>query len=111
MVSKNDDQQPAQVRDIPVRWPEGIEGMPTSYANHLFISHAGPEFFLIFGVVTPPPILPGEKYEIEDMEALPVAKIAVSPEVMIRMAGAIQDNVQKYMEIRDLREKEVFSSE
>lgn len=111
MVSKNDDQQPVGLRDIRVRWREGIEEMPTSYANHFFMSHAGPEFFLIFGVVTPPTILPGEQYLAEELKALPVAKIAVSPEVMIMIADAIQDNVRKYMETRELREKEVFSRE
>jgi len=111
MVTKKDDQLSAELKDIPVRWREGIEEMPTSYANHFFISHAGPEFLLIFGVVTPPTILPGEEYLFEELKALPVAKIAVSPETMIRIAEAIQDNVRKYMETRQLREKEAFSRE
>ena len=111
MVSESDDKQPAGRKEVPVRWGEGIDQLPTSYANHFFISHAGPEFFLVFGVVTPPIVLPGEEYELEELEALPVAKIAVSPEVMVNIAETIRDNVENYMRTRELREKEVPSGE
>jgi hypothetical protein len=111
MATNSDDQQSGAVREVTVRWAETVEQMPTSYANHLFISHAGPEFFLIFGVVTPPAVVPGSEHDFEDLQAVPVAKIAVSPETIVRMARTIEENVQKYMGTKELREKELFQDE
>jgi hypothetical protein len=111
MATEKEHQGPGELKQIPVRWRRGTEEMPTSYANHFFISHAGPEFFLMFGVVTPPTVLPGDEVVIEEIEAAPVAKIAVSPEVMVGIADAIQDNLRKYMETREMRDKAVFSRE
>jgi len=114
MTSKSAQEQAPVVRSIPAVFGEEVEKMPTAYANHLLISHAGPEFFLVFGVVTPPFVLPGEESrlaELEAVEALPVAKIAVSPEAMVAMAKSIQTNVERYLETKDLREKEVLSNE
>ena len=114
MTSKSAQQQTPVVRAIPAVFGEEAEKMPTSYANHLLISHAGPEFFLVFGVVTPPFILPGDEdrlAELEAVEALPVAKIAVSPEAMLLMAESIRANVERYLETKDLREREVPSND
>lgn len=93
---------------------EAVRNVPTFYANQLLITHSGPEFFLVFGVVTPPITPPTGEAEIEQMDALPVSpllKIAVSPEAMLMMAGAIQSNVESYMETKETRDKEAFSRE
>jgi hypothetical protein len=114
MTRKSAQEQTSVVRAIPTFYGEEVDKMPTAYANHLIISHAGPEFFLVFGVVTPPFILPGEEAkfeELESLEALPVAKIAVSPEVMVAMAKSIHNNVERYLETKDLREQEILSNE
>jgi len=84
---------------IPLRWPEKVD-LPTIYANNLFISHAGQEFFLIFGEVTPPvwtEATPERLRELKSIEIKPVAKIAISPEAMPAIAKAIQENVEKFL--------------
>lgn len=85
--------------EIPLRWPEKVD-LPTIYANHLFISHAGPEFFLIFGEVTTPvwtEVTPDKLETLGSLEIKPVAKIAISPEAMPAIAKAIQENVEKFL--------------
>jgi hypothetical protein len=108
MATNSADNQRAEVTEIAVRWPKSLLGMPTLYANHFSISHSGPEFFMTFGVVTPPTGIPRSEDEVGDLEALPVAKIAITPEMMIRIARTIEENVQKYLATRDLREEGLF---
>jgi hypothetical protein len=81
---------------IPIQWGTA-DHLPTIYANQLFISHAGPEFYLIFGELVPPIVL-GEGKFPDIVEIKPVAKIAVSPESMLRIAEAIANNVQRFKE-------------
>ncbi|MEA1905229.1 MAG: hypothetical protein U9M97_05080 [Candidatus Hadarchaeota archaeon] len=84
---------------ISLRWPEEVD-LPTIYANHLFISHAGPEFFLIFGEVAPPlwtEATPERLRELESIEIKPVVKIAISPEAMPAIAKAIRENVERFL--------------
>jgi hypothetical protein len=73
-----------------------VEDIPTVYANHLMISHAGPEFYLIFGEVSPPAML-GKDEVPEHIEIKPVAKIALAPEAMLNIVEAIEANVEKYL--------------
>lgn len=74
---------------IPTRW--GTTGdLPTLYANQLYVSRSGPEYYLIFGELEPP-ILIGDEDAPEVLYTKPVAKIAVSPEAMLRFAQAIAD--------------------
>lgn len=82
-------------KTINIKWPETIQDVPTQYANALWITHAGPEFFLVFGEFTPPPVgvEPPDAIEIR-----PIVKIAVTPDAMLSMAEAIRENVQKYQE-------------
>ena len=79
--------------EIPLQWPEKVD-LPTISANRLFISHAGREFFLIFGEVTPPvwtKTTPERLRKLESIEIKPVAKIAISPEAMPAIVKAIQE--------------------
>ena len=79
--------------EIPLQWPEKVD-LPTISANRLFISHAGREFFLIFGEVTPPvwtKTTPEQLRKLESIEIKPVAKIAISPEAMPAIVKAIQE--------------------
>jgi len=79
---------------IPVRW-KTPDGLPSLYANQLLISHAGGEFYLFFGEVTPPLALEPEDMP-DHLEIVPVAKIVVAPEAMLRFAEAIQTNIEKF---------------
>lgn len=71
--------------------------LPTVYANQLLISHAGPEFYLIFGELVPPTVV-AEGRLPDKIDIKPVVKIAVSPESMLRVADAIATNVQRFRE-------------
>lgn len=84
---------------VSLEWPETID-LPTVYANQLFISHAGREFFLIFGEVTPPvltKITPERLQELKSIEIKPVAKIAISAEAMPEIAKVIEENVANFL--------------
>lgn len=108
---KGEAQESITVRLI---WPETVKDLPALYANQLFISAAGSEFFLIFGTVTPPLLLPYQEEELaklETIEVMPVAKIAVSPGAMLSMAEIIQMNVAKYVERKESGEKESRDAE
>lgn len=66
------------------------------YANHAYLTYAGQnEFYLVFGELGPQVGLNIENPP-EAMEIRPVAKIAVSPPNMLRMAAAIRENVEKF---------------
>ena len=63
--------------EILLQWLDMLD-LPTIHANRLFISHAGREFLLIFGEVTPPVEIeptPEQSQESESTEIKPVAKI------------------------------------
>lgn len=70
------------------------DGLSTVYANHLIVSHTGNEFYLVFGELVPP--APGKVPE--ELDVIPVARVAVSPESMLRMMGALQKNVSGYQQ-------------
>ena len=94
-------QEPTQV--IELRWGD-IDELPTLFANHVVITHAsGDEFYLIFGEAGPPSeILRGEP--LSHIKIRPVAKIALSPGSMLRIAAAVQQNAanwQRKMETQD----------
>lgn len=79
---------------IALRWAPN-ESLPTLYANQLFISHAGGEFYLVFGEVVPPAGLVDASSVPEYLEVKPVARLAISPTTMIRMAEVISQNVAR----------------
>jgi hypothetical protein len=92
----------AEPKVVPVEWPPSVGDVPTYYANMLMVSHAGPEFFLVFGEASPPPpgIVP------DTVSVHPIVKIAVTPDVMVSMARAIQNNVEKYLAEIEQQEEE-----
>jgi hypothetical protein len=112
-MTDNNAAEAAQI-GIPIKtvWPKDAIGQtPTIYANQLLITHAGPEFFLVFGVVTPVLVGPDEELDVAELGPLtvtPVAKIAVSPDTMAAMAEAIQCNVETYRKIKAIRDKEIW---
>lgn len=80
-----------QVR-IPLEW-DPSDGAPIVYANQVMVSHMGPEFFLIFGVVAPPAsteALP------DSLRIHPQVRIAVSRDAMPAMVKAMQESLKRY---------------
>lgn len=91
---------------IRVVWPESVD-LPTVYANQLYIQHTNNEFFLIFGDMMPPIAAGSHDERRKKLESLseitirPVVKLAMSPPAMLRMAEAVQENVEKFRETVD----------
>lgn len=96
MAKSNDGSGEQQVQ---LRWVESEEDLPAVYANHLYISHAGPEFVLIFGRAEvpvgtgTPGVDPPEFVPIR-----PVAKLIVAPGAMTGVVEAISRNVSRAQE-------------
>lgn len=82
-----------QVR-IPLEWEER-DDVPIVYANQVLISHAGPEFFLVFGTVIPPV----NTTEIPDtLKIKPQVRVVVSREAMGAIVKAMNDNLRRFQE-------------
>jgi hypothetical protein len=80
-----------QVR-IPLEWSSAAD-TPIVYANQVMISHAGPEFFLVFGVVLPP----DAPDQIPDSLTIqPQVRVVVAREAMPAIAQALSENVQRF---------------
>lgn len=80
---------------VALQWPQR-DDLPTIYANQLFISHAGAEFYLLFGEAVPPVIWDPASVP-ETIEVKPVARLAISPTAMIRMNEVINQNVARLL--------------
>ena len=79
--------------EIPVIWGSAHDA-PTVYANQLLISHAGAEYYLVFGELVPPLVLDNSNLPAK-IEIKPLVKIAVTHEMMLRFAEAIQTNIKR----------------
>ena len=97
MTDKESDSAPQaqpptfQVR-IPVEWEES-DNVPIVYANQVLISHAGPEFFLVFGTVVPPL----NTSELPDtLKIKPQVRVVVSREAMGSVVQAMNDNLKRF---------------
>jgi len=86
------------VVSIPLRW-ESTEVAATIYANQMFITHAGNEFYLVFGEVDP--IFGIDKDALPDhITVHPRVKIAVTPQDMMEFARVIEENVTNFQKHR-----------
>jgi hypothetical protein len=99
MGSLEEEKNDSQSIHIPVSWGDD-SGITTIYANQLLVSHAGPEFYLVFGEVkgyevdilrgaAPDGTLP----EGTTLQVKPVARIAISHLLMQQFAKLLYDNV------------------
>ncbi len=88
-------------RAIPLlpKWGD-ITDVPTHYANQLYISHAMGEFYLVFGEAQPPIILPPGNVP-DHLDIVPIAKIVLTPQAMMRCADAITTNVKSYLKTQE----------
>jgi hypothetical protein len=88
---------------IPIRW-RSSEDLPTIYANQLLITHAGGEFYLIFGEFVPPLIDKG--FLPENVYIKPVAKIAITPQNMAMFNEAFRQNLEMFKSKLEQLEKD-----
>lgn len=80
-----------QVR-IPLEW-QSASDVPMVYVNQVMISHAGPEFFLVFGVVLPPD---NPEQLPDSLRIKPQVRVVVSREAMPAIVKAMEDNLRRY---------------
>jgi hypothetical protein len=79
---------------IPLEWDEQDE-IPILYANQVMVSHMGPEFFLTFGVVSPPMVTD----QLPDaLHIRPQVRVAVAREAMPAMVKAMQDSLMRFQQ-------------
>ena len=82
-------------------WASGAD-IQTIYVNHFFVSHAGDEFYLTFGELVPP-VIPHESVEEmrarigSTLEIVPIVRLAIAPDAMLKIAEAIRTNVAIYI--------------
>ena len=81
---------------VRLKWASAKE-LVTIYVNHMTITHAGPEFYLTFGEL-PLPAFMDAKDVPDELEIIPKARIAISPEAMKAIARVIQEKLDKFIE-------------
>lgn len=84
------------VRKVRLQWGS-LDDLQTIYVNHIFISHQGPEFYLVFGELSLPIALDASELP-ESVNIIPKVRLAIAPEAMQAIARVISDNVHKYEE-------------
>lgn len=79
---------------IRLEWDEA-EDVPILYANQVQVSHGGPEFFVVFGVVVPPT----NPNELPDaLRIQPQVRVVIARDAMPSMVQALSDNLQRYQQ-------------
>ena len=98
----DDGQEEGPVREVRYRgaWNrESIDKAPTVYANQMFLTHAGDEFYLVFGETFPPLLLPGDEIPPEserELKVKPLIKIAITKDRMESFMQAINQNWEHF---------------
>ena len=90
-----DERQVKEVKFSGIWSKDSLDAAPTIYAKQLFLSHAGDEFYLVFGETFPPLLLPGDDVPPEDERTLtikPLIKIAITKDRMESFMQAIKTN-------------------
>ncbi len=70
-----------------------------TYANDFLVSHSESEFFFTFAVMEPPGIVSEKELQgLQQVEAIAVAKIAVTPKFAEAVLNALSKNIDAYKE-------------
>ncbi len=73
--------------------------LETKYTNHFSISFTGTEFYLVFGEIIPPAII--DEKDLSNLpdfvDIKPIARLAISPETMLKISDAISRTVGNYL--------------
>lgn len=90
-TEKNNDSGKVEYK---LKWQKA--DLPTIHVNQMLITHAGPEFYLIFGEVIP--------IDLEDvleipktLEVIPRVRVAIPREMMGVFVSAIDDNYERFV--------------
>ncbi len=83
--------QKKQPDQVPLVWGEDPD-LRTIHANHLWLSRQEDDIFLTFGELPPVPS-PGAEKLPDKVYIRPVARIAVSPLALARMAKLLEQNI------------------
>ena len=74
----------------------------TEYSNEMTVSHSSREFFISFYRLETPTILDEDEraalLEKETIDAVMVAKLALTPDFVEAVIKTLQDNIEKYNE-------------
>lgn len=71
------------------------DDVPVLYANQLLISHSGPEFFLVFGLLVPPL----SQEHLPDVLAIrPQVRVIISRDVMPTIVQALNEHLRRVRE-------------
>jgi hypothetical protein len=77
---------------VRLEWEDDPE-VPILYANQVLVSHGGPEFFVVFGVLLPP----NNPDQMPDaLQIRPQVRVVISREAMPSIVQALNDNLQRY---------------
>ena len=87
MSNNNENEMP-----ILLSWGD-TSRIPTVYANQLLITHAGNEFYLVFGELFPPLVTDRENLP-ESIEITPLIKVAITRDNMISFTQLIECTIR-----------------
>jgi len=107
MVKQAKEGQEEEAVQLRLRWQDHSQ-LPTLYANQVYMTHAGNEFYVIFGEVQLPVLVnvtPEELEKTQEIQVKPVAKLVFTPETIIPIVDAMAENVRKFLERQERREE------
>jgi hypothetical protein len=104
-LTQKDDDKAFQI-EAELSWGS-LEGVPTIYANQLYIGFTRTEFYLVFGDLVLPLILnPSQENLPKELAVTPSVRLVVSHAAMVEFAKAINQNLGKYLEMQDRQSDE-----
>ncbi len=101
-------EQPEKEVKLRLTWQDASD-LPTIYANQMYVTHAGPEFYVVFGEVELPTLTNLTPDELADMGAIevkPVAKLVFTPDGIVPIAKALVENIDRFMARQECRREE-----
>ena len=93
----------SQAKNLRVVWDVSPE-FPTSYATHFLVQHTKDDFTVTFFDIRPPVVMGAPKdkdrqfAELEQVTAVPQARIVIPPSRMREFVQVAQDNLKTYSE-------------
>lgn len=79
---------------VRLEWEDDPD-VPIVYANQVLVSHGGPEFFVVFGVLLPP----ANPDQLPDaLQIHPQVRVVISRDAMPAIVQALNDNLRRYRE-------------